>query len=350
MRRLSSWLREAAGHHDGVEVRDLGEMRGVVATRRIEPGSEVARVPRGLLITREDARARLAARQVQLADLALSSPQTPHAVWLLFETRAPRSDLRPYLDALPRSLPRFPLHAAPADRALLDGSLTGAMLDRLGADLAADHAKLAAGVPGFTFGLDELIWARLCVASRSFRITLDGVDTTALVPFVDMLNHARRPNTRWDYDAAGGAFRLIAQRAYQPGDEVCCSYGDKPNMYLLLHYGFCVEDNEFDEAVLGAAEQIRVTRDPEEPLTQLMLSQLRARHDDEAGARAVLADAARAGLARFSTTLAEDRALLAGGGLSPDARNFIVTRLGEKRVLHAWLELARDAPAARLGW
>lgn len=351
LQRLSSWLVEAGGHHEGVEVRELGEMRGVVATRPIPRGSEVVRVPRSLLITLQTALGRLEERQVRVAELELSSKSGPLAVWLLVERSDPGSVFQPYFDALPQRLPRFPINAASADRALLDGSLAGAMLDRLRADLEADHARLVAGVPMFrSLGLDELVWARMCVRSRSFGLGIDGRDATVLVPFVDMFNHERGPNTRWDYDPEGQAFCLVAQRAYQPGEEVCCNYGGKSNVYLLLHYGFCIDDNDADEAVLGFTEQVRVRRDTDEPFAQLMLAKLRARYRDEAAVRAALADAAHAGLARFSTTLADDQALLAVGKLSADARNFIVTRLGEKRVLHAWLEFATHGPAELFRW
>jgi SET domain-containing protein/rubisco large subunit methyltransferase-like protein len=351
LQRLSSWLVAAGGHHEGVEIRELGETRGVVATRPITRGSEVVRVPRSLLITLPTALGRLEARQVRVTELALSSENARLAVWLLVERGDPRSGFQPYFDTLPRSLARFPINAASADRALLDGSLAGAMLDRLRADLEADHAKLVAGVAMFrSLELDELVWARLCVGSRSFGLGIDGRDATALVPFVDMVNHERGPNTRWDYDPKGQAFLLIAQRAYQPGEEVCCNYGGKPNAYLLLHYGFCLDDNDADEATLSSPEQVRVTRNTDAPVAQLMLAKLRARYRDEAAARAALADAAHAGLARFLTTLAEDQALLAAGNLSADARNFIVTRLGEKRVLHAWLELATGGPAELFRW
>jgi hypothetical protein len=350
LRRLSPWLVEAGGHHDGVEIANLGEMRGVVATGPIARGSEVARIPRRLLITVEDAHARVADRGPRLTDLELSSERTQLAVWLLVERSDPGSAFQPYLDALPRSLPRFPIYASAEDRALLDGSLTGAMLDRLRADLDADHAKLAAGAPSLSIGRDELVWAAMCVASRSFLLGIDGREATALVPFIDMLNHERGSNTRWSYNADIQALTLIAQRDYQPGDEVCCDYGRKPNMYLLLHYGFCIDHNDADEAVLGSAEQVRVTRKPDEPFAQLMLYKLRSEHRNEAAARAALADAARAGLARFSTTLEEDQAQLAGTDLSANARNFIATRLGAKRVLHAWLDLAKDGASELFRW
>lgn len=350
LRRLSSWLIEAGGHHDGLEIRELGEMRGVVATRPIARGTEVARIPRRLLITLETALARLAGRPLPPPELELSSERTQLAVWLLAERGDPRSAFQPYFNALPRSLPRFPIYASPEDRALLDGSLAGAMLDRLRAQLDADHATLSARVPWLSIEPDDLVWATMCVASRSFLLGLDGKEATALVPFIDMLNHERGPNTHWSYNADGQALTLVAQRDYQPGDEVCSDYGRKPNMYLLLHYGFCTDHNDADEAVLGSTEQLRVTRNSDEPFAQLMLFKLRSQHRDEAAARAALADAARAGLARFSTTLAEDQAQLAQADLSANARNFIMTRLGEKRVLHAWLELATDGPSDLFRW
>jgi histone-lysine N-methyltransferase SETD3 len=325
-------------------------MRGVVATHPIAAGSDVVRVPRSLLITLETARARLVEGQVIPAELALSSKHFMLALWLLIERRDPRSVFQPYLDALPAGFPRFPIHASPEERALLDGSLAGDMLGRLRVNLEADHAKLVASAPGLDLGLDELIGAATCVMSRSFRVELDGQETTVLAPLLDMVNHARGPNTRLDYDADGKAFRLIAQRAHPPGEEVCCDYGRRPNWYLLLHHGFCIDDNDDDEAVLGFPEPVRVKQNTDEPLARMLLFKLRCQHGDEAAARAALADAARAGLARFSTTPADDEALLTGTELSPNARNFIVARLGEKRVLHAWLALAHEGPAELFRW
>lgn len=344
--RLSSWLIDAGGHHDGVEIRELGESRGAVATRPIALGGELSQVPRSLLVSVETALGRLAERQMRAAALEESSELTQLAVWVLVEQRDPGSVFWPYFDAFPRSFPHFPIHAAPADLALLDGSLTGSMVDYQRATLESDHARLEIDVPWFrSISFDEFVWAKLCVGSRAFGFPIDGMETKVLVPFVDMLDHQRGPNTRWEYDADGQVLRLFAQRAYLPGEEVFGDYGRKSNKDLLLNYGFCIDDNEADQAVLGATEQFRVLRDTSGPSAQRMLAQLRARWRDEAAARAALADAARAGLAQFPTTLDEDEALLAGAALSTDARNFVVTRLGEKRVLHAWLRFATEGPS-----
>ena len=319
-------------------------MRGVVATQPIESGSVLAEIPRSLLVDAPTALAGLAERQIR-AGLEDTGEITQLAAWLLVERRDPRSPFAPFLATLPASFAQFPILAAPDEVALLDGSLVGALLEHQRAEVTAEHARLVAEPWARSFGFDEYLWARMCVMSRTFKLTIDGVDGRVLAPFVDMLNHERGPHTRWHYDPDDRVFRLFAQRAYQSGDEVCSNYGLKPNMYLLLHYGFCVDDNEADEAVLGSSEQFRVMRDSSEPFAQLMLAQLRARCRSEATARAVLAEAARAGLARFSTTLTEDEALLASDRLSPTARNFVIARVGEKRVLHAWLDLAAHGPA-----
>jgi len=321
-------------------------MRGLVATRPVARGSALMQVPRTLLVSPKTALEGLAARQMPTAELARASATTQLAAWLLVERRDPDSVFQPYVASLPHSFPEFPINATLADLALLEGSLAGAMIENFRASLVAEHAELVADVAWFsTIGFDELVWAKTCVGSRTYLLRMEDKDVGVLVPFADMANHERGPNTRWEFDPDGQVFRLLAQRDYLPGEEVCCDYGPKPNMALLAHYGFCLDDNDADQAVIGSTEPVRVTRDPNDPFAQLMLLKTRATCDDEAAARAALAEAARAGMARFPTTLAEDRALLATTGLSPIARNFILARLGEKRVLQAWLELSTEGPA-----
>lgn len=343
---LSSWLIDAGGHHHGLELRALAGMRGAAATRSITVGTELAQIPRSVWISVEAARGRLAERQMCTPAVEEMSELTQLALWLLVEDRDPHSAFRPYLDALPKSFSHFPINVAPADLALLAGSLTGALVDHQRATLESDHARLEIDVPWFrSISFDEFVSAKLCVSSRAFEVVMDGKATKVLVPFLDMLNHEAGPNIRWPHDADHQVLRLVAQRAYAPGEQVFNDYGSKSNAYFLLHYGFCIEDNEADQAVIGSTEQFRVLRTTDGPAAQRMLAQLRARCGNEGAARASLAEAARASLAQFSTTIADDEALLAGEGLSAHARNFVIARLGEKRVLQAWLERATDGPA-----
>jgi hypothetical protein len=46
--------------------------------------------------------------------------------------------------------------------------------------------------------------------------------------------------------------RVVARRAYAPGEQVFVAYGDKSNDSLLQNYGFSEEGNPFDNFRLSA--------------------------------------------------------------------------------------------------
>lgn len=341
LERFAAWLADGGAGHDALAVREIGGHRGVVAVRPIALGEVVAHVPRALLVTRDIVRGSSIGRQIRDAGLELAN-HAMFAAWLVTERRDARSAHRPYLDILPRALPRFPIHASGADLALLTGTLAGAMLDELRADLDDEYAKLQAQIRRFRpVERDEWTWARLCIGSRVFAIAIDGIATTAIVPFADLLDHAPGPNTSWDYDQDADAFTITAERSYAPGDEVHDSYGTKPNARLLVQYGFCLDDNPADAAELRfPTAGFRVPRDPEHPSSAAMLLWLRQQYPDEGHARIALGAAAQAGLGGIPSTEADDDALLARADLSPDARNFVIARRGERRVLETWVALA----------
>ena len=126
---------------------------------------------------------------------------------------------------------------------------------------------------------DEYCWARSIIASRNFGLDVpvpvpraassptrrkngskrDATATapqmqtqtqTALVPFGDMLNHARPRRTRWSFapstsaaDPGPGHFVMTAERPLAAGSEVLGSYGQKSNARYLLNYGFTFPTN-----------------------------------------------------------------------------------------------------------
>ena len=57
------------------------------------------------------------------------------------------------------------------------------------------------------------------------------------------------------------------RRTIQPGEQVFYNYGNHPNRYLLVHYGFCLPDNKYDTYEL----RMRVDKSSEEhSLTELI--------------------------------------------------------------------------------
>ena len=328
---FTAWLAEGGAIH-ALAIAELDGHRGVIATREIAAGERVATVPRRLLVTRERVKASSVARQLRDTNLTLSSPHALIATWLCVEARG-RSNYAPYLAMLPDDFADFPLHASAAERGELTGTLAGALRDELALDVARDHAALVTKVRLCReLDLATFTRARLCVGSRVFALAIDGLDTTAMVPLGDLLNHDRAPATKWSFDDAADAFTLTATRALAAGAAITGSYGDKANSRLLVQYGFALDDNLHDVAALCGHH---VGRDPTDAAGQAVMTELGKRHG--ADARAVLADAARAAIAAVPSTLAIDAALLADPALTPARRAIVRTRHGELTVLHAWL-------------
>ena len=71
--------------------------------------------------------------------------------------------------------------------------------------------------------------------------------TDVLVPFADLLNHKRPKQTQWYYDDSIESFVIQATENIEEGNEIFDSYGKKTNARFLLHYGFCLDDNDASE-------------------------------------------------------------------------------------------------------
>jgi SET domain/Rubisco LSMT substrate-binding len=278
-------------------------------------------------------------KQIRAAGIELSSHHSEIAAWLVTELRRPDSTWHPYLAMMPADFDELPLFASAADRALLAGSLTGRLVDELERSLEADFVALTSQVRLLrTLDRGQWRWARACVSSRAFGLTIDDIATTALVPFGDLLNHDMAPNTSWTFDPDHDAFTITATRAIAAGSEIRDSYGSKSNPRLLLQYGFVIDDNPEDTVELRVPELFVVGRDRASLTATAMLSLVQQRHrDDDDLVHATIVNAVTTALAQYPTTLADDDRLLARSDLSATARRFIRARRSEQQVLTTWL-------------
>ncbi|KAK6614678.1 Ribosomal lysine N-methyltransferase set11 [Botrytis cinerea] len=70
----------------------------------------------------------------------------------------------------------------------------------------------------------------------------------ALNPFADYINHSSEPTVDATLSRAG--YTLTASQPIKQGSEVHISYGSHNNDFLLVEYGFILEDNRWDEVTL----------------------------------------------------------------------------------------------------
>lgn len=369
---LVAWLRAGGARVDRLAVRTAADgRRGAVASAAIPAGEPVLAIPHERLLTHTLASRSPIGRALERAGIDPADAHTCLAAFLIAEARDRGSRWRPYLDALPTSYPHMPCFLDDVTLALLDGTSARARVDRQRADLAATLARLRA-VPALAdLGAAELAWARLTVLTRVFRLVIDGRAVDALVPMADLLEHAPAPEAGWAFDDVQRALVVTTVADVVAGAPVRQSYGAKSDARLFVNYGFCLGDNDADEAVVAVRAPdertpacFAVTRAYADPEVQRMFAWTRlavagdgelALHGfrtgdgvppitsaNERAALTAIADGCRARLAGLPGTIADDEALLAGAALSPAARACVTVRRGEKRVLAAFVELARD--------
>lgn len=78
---------------------------------------------------------------------------------------------------------------------------------------------------------------------RKVAKSLPSDDCMALCPFADFFNHAAE-GCHFDSNEKGCS--ITADRDYSAGEELYISYGKHSNEFLLVEYGFVLQDNEWD--------------------------------------------------------------------------------------------------------
>jgi hypothetical protein len=86
------------------------------------------------------------------------------------------------------------------------------------------------------------------VTSRAFRVRGPS-HPAAMLPLIDLCNHSFRPNCEVKPSGQGGV-QLLSLRQLLPGEPLLINYGSLPNDFLLMDYGFLVEDNPHDTVQL----------------------------------------------------------------------------------------------------
>lgn len=100
------------------------------------------------------------------------------------------------------------------------------------------------------FHLDDFVWARLVVITRIFGMNIAGNKTDGLVPYADMLNHKRPRETSWTFDDNRNGFLITTTKAVPRGAEIFDSYGRKCNHRFFVNYGFALDINDDNEALI----------------------------------------------------------------------------------------------------
>jgi len=270
-------------------------------------------------------------------------------------------------------------------------------------DLEAEYDNICKYVPEFKqYSHREFVWARLAVITRIFGLVINGNKTDGLVPMADMLNHKRprdgkgdndesHSETSWTFDDKRNAFTITSLKALSRGDQIYDSYGRKCNSRFFVNYGFSLEDNEDNQAIIpcqlpaddpqfrmkfrmlgshsNTKRRFQIPIQYKEKETKEAFSFLRFCHakdselmllssddfkiDDiepisirnEIAVLESFATLAAQQLTRYDSTVEEDNKFLTNPNikLTMNVRNAILMRRGEKEVLEYYVQIAKEA-------
>ncbi|ESZ89636.1 hypothetical protein SBOR_9985 [Sclerotinia borealis F-4128] len=102
---------------------------------------------------------------------------------------------------------------------------------------------------------------------KSSKLQPQKEDRLALNPFADYMNHSSQPTVNAALSRAG--YTLTASQPIKQGSEVHISYGSHNNDFLLVEYGFILDDNRWDEVTLDPWITPLLTSDQEEYLKDM---------------------------------------------------------------------------------
>lgn len=270
-------------------------------------------------------------------------------------------------------------------------------------DRASGPASPERFISIYNFTYYEYAWAMSVIMTRKNRVPRklkqelvlpDGrepeTDMIALIPMWDMLNHREGEITTFATDTGS---RCQAMADFKTGTQVYMYYGDRPNTQLLSHNGFVIEDGSnsaHDMLVIkpppipSTGDHFRVVKettlwmppsglgyfisgngDPSPGLIGLLralmmteeeiaayladpkhpdLKETVLNEENEKKARKKLAEVCIRALAKYPTTVGDDKTFLTTGEfakLSPVSRAITIEVIFEKLMLRAAAGLSR---------
>ncbi|QDZ23282.1 SET domain-containing protein [Chloropicon primus] len=257
--------------------------RGIVATRDLEPHSEVLRIPLGLIMRSK--------RKIP----GLSSTDVLALALLRERERKDKSPFDLYVRSLPGSYALLCHWSKPVARELQDRSFEQHHAD-LRDKLLENYKKLCAFGSGegqtaslscpTRFSFDEFLWATSTILSRSVYLPGTGDEAGGLCPIGDLFNYCPPAGPdptglpqafvdHWERVMAGkkkrkrgeSAFEGVSgsgvydertqsfvfktgERCYKKGEQIFVTYGMYDNRSLIEIYGFLIEDNAQDSVRL----------------------------------------------------------------------------------------------------
>ncbi|XP_072158598.1 actin-histidine N-methyltransferase [Bemisia tabaci] len=257
-KNFDSWLENNGAQFEGLKLAELSDYGcGLVATKDIESGEMILKIPRKLMMTVEDAESSHLNKLIQENTILQHMPNITLALFLLYERFKPQKSFwEPYFNVLPHSYPTV-LYFNRSEMEGLRGSPAFEFAMKQYRHIARQYTYFkkvfeqsndeASKVLRDIFTFEKYRWAVSTVMTRqNFVPSADEKrSVNAFIPMWDMCNHENgEPSTI--YNAETKESQCVAWRKFSVGKQVFIFYGVRTNADFLVHNGFVAMDNKHD--------------------------------------------------------------------------------------------------------
>ncbi|KAF7913951.1 uncharacterized protein EAF01_000357 [Botrytis porri] len=240
---------------------------GLIANKNFEIGDTLVQVPIKALRKATDVPSQFAALAPELA---------VHALFALSLDALLGPEWKATLPAKQDMHSSMPLFWEPSLQELLPYSAQALLKTQMEKTNSA-WTIICKAFPEPPIAYDEFMYNYSIVNSRTFYYLSPNIKSSkpqpsnqnrlALNPFADYINHSSEPTVDATLSRAG--YTLTASRPIKQGSEVHISYGSHNNDFLLVEYGFILQDNRWDEVTLDPWILPLLNREQKEHLKEM---------------------------------------------------------------------------------
>ena len=352
---------------------DFG-VRGVKATKKINPGEVIVEVPRDMLILSSEAKKFICEKYSKenkknikeiekIIDQCYKKNTFSLGLFLLENKN--NEKFKEYLNIIfSNDYSSFPITFNEKTIALLDNTSLENNIYNLKKDLDHDLDLLYKIDSVKKYDKQTLINIYSAVSSRNFGWDFNGKNEMLLVTYIDLVNNGKNKNSNWYFDSKKNSFCLKTIKNIKENEEIFDEYGSlKSNSRLLLNYGFTLpENNDNSECVIDINEIPFVCRknvDKNDKNNNLLdaLKYLRKKNNTEGNNLSkiekekkimnILQSICVKKKSKFNTTLDEDKKFLKDNSskMSFNEINCYRVRIEEKEVLDWILKFIEECIA-----
>jgi len=365
--RLNRWL--SANGADLSKCYLDPEQRILRVRRKINKGEVILTVPPMLFMSTVLARTDSKLVQILEKEMELGT-HSLISIYLLEEMKNKDTTFwQPYIDVIPETFEDIPIFWADNDVKELQGDARS-RYKRRRETLKNDYDTICDRCPGFkdTASLEEFMWARTAVITRTYGINVNGQKITTNLP-IDFVMHANDPDTTWGYDQKKGCYHITAVRDIPKDKFLTITYGKKANSRFLVNYGFCLPVNSRNKGHLpvhvpgqwsGKASEGERLDKFEVDISEKSVTDTTAKcleivkpymksigNSDGMELRKTawryLFEQTESTRRAYPTSLEHDLKELKRDDLSQNVRNAVLSRSGEKLVVDFFFRLAQEA-------